>query len=144
MEGSVISDAVNLAARLEMLTKLYKAKVLISEDTCLKLTPGSFALRMIDKVAVKGKSEAVKVFEVLDAEAEDVMALRVKNIARFDEAVTLYQTQKIKDALALFESIYNDDPTDMVAALYIERCSNFLKDGWDASTWDGVNRMQTK
>ena len=144
MEGSVISDAVNLAARLEMLTKLYKAKVLISEDTCLKLTPGSFALRLIDKVAVKGKSEAVKVFEVLDAEAEDVMALRVKNIARFDEAVTLYQTQKIKDALALFESIYNDDPTDMVAALYIERCSNFLKDGWDASTWDGVNRMQTK
>lgn len=144
MEGSVISDAVNLAARLEMLTKLYKAKVLISEDTCLKLTPGSFALRMIDKVAVKGKSEAVKVFEVLDAEAEDVMALRVKNITRFDEAVTLYQTQKIKDALALFESIYNDDPTDMVAALYIERCSNFLKDGWDASTWDGVNRMQTK
>ena len=144
MEGSVISDAVNLAARLEMLTKLYQAKVLVSEDTCLKLTPGAFVLRMIDRVAVKGKSEAVKVFEVIDADAIDIMSLKVKDLARFNEAVTLYQMQKIKDALALFEGIYNDNPADMVAALYVERCCNFLKDGWDASTWDGVNRMQTK
>ena len=92
----------------------------------------------------KGKSEAVKVFEVIDADAIDIMSLKVKDLERFDEAVTLYQTQKIKDALALFEGIYNDNPADMVAALYVERCRNFLKDGWDTSTWDGVNRMQTK
>lgn len=144
MEGSVISDAVNLAARLEMLTKLYKAKVLISEDSCLKLTPGLFAVRMIDRVAVKGKSDAVKVFEVLDAEADDIMALKVRNKARFDEAVTLYQAQNIHEAQTIFADIHDNNPADMVAHLYVERCESLLRDGWDASTWDGVNRMQSK
>ena len=144
MEGSVISDAVNLAARLEMLTKLYQAKVLISEDTFLKLSPDIFNVRMIDKVAVKGKSEAVKVFEVLDAEAADIMALKVADKVRFDEAVSLYQAQKFNDALTIFIAIYDNNPSDMVAHLYIERINGFLRDGWDASTWDGVNRMQSK
>lgn len=144
MEGSVISDAVNLAARLEMLTKLYQAKVLISEDTYLKLTPDIFAVRMIDKVAVKGKSEAVKVFEVLDADSDDNRALKVKDKARFDEAVTLYQAQNINEALTLFTAIYDNNPADMVVCLYIERCKSLLKDGWDTASWDGVNRMQTK
>lgn len=144
MEGSVISDAVNLAARLEMLTKLYQAKVLISEDTFLKLSPDIFNVRMIDKVAVKGKSEAVKVFEVLDAEAADIMTLKVTDKARFDEAVSLYQAQKFNDALSIFITINDNNPSDMVAHLYIERINGFLRDGWDASTWDGVSRMQSK
>ena len=99
---------------------------------------------MIDKVAVKGKSEAVKVFALLDAEAADVMTLKVADKVRFAKAVSLYQAQKFNDALTIFIAIYDNNPSDMVAHLYIERINGFLRDGWDASKWDGVNRMQLK
>ena len=71
MEGSVISDAVNLAARLEGLTKLYKTPLLISEATRNKLTPDAFGLRLIDKVAGNGKEDPVLIHEVLDAEVPE-------------------------------------------------------------------------
>ena len=71
MEGSVISDAVNLAARLEGLTKLYKTPLLISEATRNKLTPDAFGLRLIDKVAGKGKEDPVLIHEVLDTEVPE-------------------------------------------------------------------------
>ena len=57
MEGSVISDAVNLAARLEGLTKLYQTGVLISGETYLALNKETFNARLIDRVAVKGKQK---------------------------------------------------------------------------------------
>ena len=60
MEGSVISDAVNLAARLEGLTKLYKTPLLLSEETLLKIGDSIFDTRLIDKVAVKGKENRIR------------------------------------------------------------------------------------
>lgn len=65
MEGTVISDAVNLASRLESLTKSYNAKILISEFTLQHLQkPETFNIHFIDKVQVKGRVQAVKIFEV--------------------------------------------------------------------------------
>ncbi|MCP4701903.1 MAG: HAMP domain-containing protein [Gammaproteobacteria bacterium] len=66
MDGTVISDAVNLAARLEGLTKLYRAPLLLSEYSRLKLKDDSkYRIRMLDHVKVKGKSESINIYEVL-------------------------------------------------------------------------------
>lgn len=67
MDGTVISDAVNLAARIESLTKTYGVSLLITQHTYNQLAdPRAFAIRPIDVVVVKGKTEAITVYEVYD------------------------------------------------------------------------------
>jgi class 3 adenylate cyclase len=144
MEGSVISDAVNLAARLEGLTKLYKTKLLISEATFKKLTLEVFKPRLIDKVAVKGKEASVLVYEVLDAEAPEIFEKKHGTIKLFEQGFDLYQNQRFEEALPLFRQCLELVAEDTVAALYVERCQNLISGGWNTENWDGVNRMETK
>jgi adenylate cyclase len=144
MEGSVISDAVNLAARLEGLTKLYRTPLLVSEATRSRLTPDAFRMRLIDKVAVKGKEESVLIHEVLDAEAPEEREVKLGTLDAFNEGWELYQNQHFKRANAQFQECLEQAPDDTVAALYVERCEALLSNGWDAENWDGVNRMDTK
>ncbi|MEC7888087.1 MAG: adenylate/guanylate cyclase domain-containing protein, partial [SAR324 cluster bacterium] len=144
MEGSVISDAVNLAARLEGLTKLYKTQLLISEATYKKLTLEVFKTRLIDKVAVKGKESSVLVYEVLDSEAQELFEKKHGTIKLFEQGFDLYQNQRFEEALPLFCQCLELAADDTVAALYVERCQNLISGGWNTETWDGVNRMETK
>ncbi|MDP6583120.1 MAG: adenylate/guanylate cyclase domain-containing protein, partial [Anaerolineales bacterium] len=79
MEGSVISDAVNLAARLEGLTKLYQIPLLISETTMQQLPTDSFSIRLIDRVSVKGKKDPILVYEVLNPELPKIREGKINN-----------------------------------------------------------------
>ena len=144
MEGSVISDAVNLAARLEGLTKLYRTPLLVSEATRSKLTPDGFRTRLIDKVAVKGKAEPVLIHEVLDAEAPEERDARLATLESFNSGWTLYQNQQFERAKTQFQACLDQASGDPVAELYVERCESLLSGGWDVEAWDGVNRMDTK
>jgi len=144
MEGSVISDAVNIAARLEGLTKLYRTPLLVSEATFEKLTPERFQMRLIDKVAVKGKIEPVLIHEVLDAEAPEELELKLTSLDAFNKGWELYQNQQFERAKTQFQACLGQAPGDPVAELYVERCESLLSGGWDAEAWDGVNRMDTK
>jgi hypothetical protein len=144
MEGSVISDAVNLAARMEGLTKLYKTLFLISEATFKKLTSEVCKPRLIDKVAVKGKKASVLVYEVLDAEAPEVFEKKQTTLNLFEQGFDLYQNQRFEEALPLFCRCLELVAEDTVAALYVERCQILISGGWNTETWDGVNRMETK
>ena len=69
MDGTVIADTVNLASRLEGLTKRYGASILMSEHTLSKMTqPQAYLTRFLGKVQVKGKNIAVSVFEIYDGD----------------------------------------------------------------------------
>ena len=144
MEGSVISDAVNLAARLEGLTKLYQTGVLISEETYLALNKETFSVRLIDQVAVKGKKKSVMVYEILDADSDEIRILKQSDLQNFDKGFKLYQTQNIKKASGLFENIVANNPDDGVANLYLDRCTKLLETGWNSEIWDGIYRPQIK
>ena len=144
MEGSVISDAVNLAARLEGLTKLYKTPLLISETTMNQLTPEAFKTRLIDRVAVKGKVDPVLVYEVLDPELPEIMEEKIFHLDHFKNGFDFYQNQQFEKALELFKECYKNVPEDRVSGLYIERCEMLISKGWNAETWDGINYMDTK
>ena len=100
MEGTVISDAVNLASRVEGLTKVYGAPIVISNDTYTKLErPDDFNIRHLDRVKVKGKSEWVEIVEVLDGEDENRRSRKLASRKEFDAAVADFQARRFADAL---------------------------------------------
>ncbi|MGE5505307.1 MAG: GAF domain-containing protein [Actinomycetota bacterium] len=142
MDYTVIGDGVNLASRLESATKQYKAKILISEFTRARLK-GTYRMREVDRVVVKGKTKPVAVFEVLEFHTDtsfpnmkgvlDTFAygLKAYRSARFDEAEKAFA-----DALALH-------PGDGCSQVYLDRCK-VLKADPPGPDWDGVWVMKSK
>ena len=144
MEGSVISDAVNLASRLEGLTKNYKAGIIISEETYKNINKDLFAIRFIDLVAVKGKNKAIKIFEVFDADLEKLKQLKIETLNDFKKAIKGYFEHNFENSLKLFSRINKINPDDKVTEIFINRCKKIIKEGWNPDLWDGVNRLSNK
>ena len=144
MEGTVISDAVNLAARLEGMTKQYGAAILISETTlaCLR-EPQEFSLRIADKVIVKGKTEPVTVWEVLDGDSDEVRHLKQSYLLDFERGIEMYYQQQFYHGAECFERCLEIFPGDKIAAIFLERCNNYRHTVF-ADDWDGVERLETK
>ncbi|MEG3899292.1 MULTISPECIES: adenylate/guanylate cyclase domain-containing protein [unclassified Microcoleus] len=123
MDGTVISDAVNLASRIENLTKNYGVSLLITQQTFDRLTnPADYAVRVIDKVQVKGKSEWVTVYEVFDADLPEVKAGKLATLQVFTEALSLYNMKSFREAAVFFADCLRQNPGDKVAGIYLDRC----------------------
>ncbi|MEG4342597.1 adenylate/guanylate cyclase domain-containing protein [Microcoleus sp. A003_D6] len=123
MDGTVISDAVNLASRIENLTKNYGVSLLITQQTFDRLkNPADYAVRVIDKVQVKGKSEWVTVYEVFDADLPEVKAGKLATLQVFTEALSLYNMKSFREAAVFFADCLRQNPGDKVAGIYLDRC----------------------
>ena len=143
MEGSVISDAVNLASRLEGLTKIYGANILVSEMTHNALAD-EFVSRRVDLVAVKGKEKPVGIYEIIDGEPNQGRVLKEKTTASFNEGVSYYYAQEFEKASSCFRRVLELNVGDQAANRYLDRCQILLREGWDPATWDGIERLQIK
>ncbi len=127
MQSTVISDAVNLASRLEGLTKIYRTSIIISQDTLIKIdNPGLYNYRFLDMVKVKGKKEKVYIFEILDGEPEHIKKLKIETKNLFGQALQIFKDEDYKKALELFSQIFKINKFDTVAELYIQRCESKL------------------
>lgn len=123
MDGTVISDAVNLASRLESLTKEYGVSLLISHQTLARLdNPTEYSLRFIEQVKVKGKSKAVGVFEVFDGDEPQIKEAKLATKAIFEEGLFFYHQQFFREAEQRFADVLRLNPADKVAQIYLERC----------------------
>lgn len=124
MEGTVIADAVNLASRVEGLTKIYNTPLLITEHTHIKLhDPYQYNIRLIDAVTVKGKTEEVTIYEIFDADEPEIIALKRETLMEFEQGFVLYHSEAPEDAKQLFEQVLAVNPHDKVAQIYLKRCA---------------------
>lgn len=118
---SIIGDGVNLASRVEGLTKYFGANIIITEFTKQQLTL-EFPLLYLANVIVKGKSQAIKLYEVL-SETKDKEFKVIEN--EYHEAITLYETKEFEKAKTIFEQINQLFP-HKIHGLYIQKCEEFL------------------
>ena len=128
---TIIGDDVNLASRLESLTKYYGVGVLISEATKNQLGD-KFLLRPLDRVAVKGKKDAVKIFEVVTLTTQ-ATAEQLAWVARFESALKAYYRRDWAGA----EKMFREFGADKTAQVFIERCQKYASDE-PTSDWDGT------
>lgn len=137
---TVLGDAVNLGSRLEGLTKFYGIKLLIGEETAKDLD--GFLLRLIDKVKVKGKHEAVECYEHIcfEATAGEQLKARVK---AYHKALDAYHQQQWEDAQAQFETLLKGEPDCLLYKVYLERIET-LRDADLPADWDGAYTHTSK
>jgi adenylate cyclase len=131
---TVMGDAVNLASRLEGLTKEYGVGVLVSENIVRAVR--GFVYREVDKVRVKGRQEGVAIFEPIGAQGE-VGGDTLAEIARFHQALAHFRGQRWEEAEALLEELAAAAPAVKLYRLYRERIAHFRANPPGAD-WDGV------
>lgn len=144
MEGTVISDAVNLASRLEGLTKLYGVSIIISEQALFSLhQPTRYTFRFLDRVQVQGKKETVAVFEIFDGDPPDMVALKLKTQPAFERGLLHYHSQEFTQAKTFFEDVITQNPQDKAVHLYLKRVNYFSEYGVPPN-WEGVEALTEK
>lgn len=142
MDYTIIGDGVNLASRLESACKQYGARILVSQFTMAQLR-GTYRTREIDLVVVKGKTQPVAVFEILDYHTEETYPNLVDALAYFRDGLAKFRQAKWQGAIKQFEQVLALNPEDKAAKLYLQRCQQLAENPPDAD-WDGVWVMDSK
>ena len=127
MDTSVISDSVNVAARLENLTRRYSIDIIVSEETLDRLEdPDQFSWRPLDRVQVKGKMRPVKIYEVFSGDSPEVQELKRQTLGDFKQALELYYARKFTDANLCIAHVLAQNPEDkLVPSLSAAYCLGY-------------------
>ena len=138
---TAVGDTVNLASRLEATNKTYKTWILISDKTQVG-TRGQILTRPVDKVAVKGKANAILIHEVLgkiESETPELRKIIDLTVLGFDH----YLAQRFQQAMDCYTQILGLNKEDHLASYYIDRCKGFLFFP-PPSDWDGTYISHSK
>jgi two-component system sensor histidine kinase ChiS len=123
MQSTVISDAVNVAARLEALSKVFKAAIIASSETFRRVSDTNlFQGRCLGKVRVKGKTQPVAIYEIFDGYSPEVVELRLKTKADFEKGIEAWQKLDIAECERFMRKVMEVNPNDQAAVLYVHRC----------------------
>ena len=133
---TVIGDGVNLAARIEGLTRFYGVPLIVGESTAAAAP--EFSYRELDLVRVKGKQEPVRIFEPLEAGA-----FVAEDLERYHQALTSYRARDWCRSDKIFAALAQAEPACPVHALYRRRIADFIATPPDGA-WDGVEVFNEK
>jgi class 3 adenylate cyclase len=126
MDSTAIGDAVNLASRIESMTKVYGTPILISESTFNDLAdPLKYCIRVVDRVVVKGKTKPVTVFEVFDADPDPIKDMKLKIRKQFENIISHYDMREFEEIIKLMEESLKIFPEDKTAKFHIEQCQKY-------------------
>jgi len=127
MEGTVISDAVNLASRVQDLTKEYGARIIISVDVFSRLNdPNMYNYRFLGYVEIKGKKKPVAVFEIFDADPPELKKIKMATKDDFERAMFHVNSADPEKALQIFLEINAKYPMDTVVSKLISNLEKQL------------------
>ena len=144
LEGTVISDVVNTAARMEGLTKRYKSPILISEQTLKELDqPIKHNYRFMEHVKVKGKIQSTSVYEIYDSEPQEIIKLKNGTQEILDQGIHAYYKQKFAVAAEHFQQSLSNYPNDRIAQIYLELAEIYERNGIP-DEWNGEIEMTEK
>lgn len=142
MDGTVISDAVNLSSRLEGLTKQFGVSLAISGQTLSKIkNTGSFNSRFLCKVKVKGKEKAVKVYEIFDGDNEQIRNLKQKIKKTYEIGMVHYLNKEFSKAVTDFDNCLKIYPGDETSKRYLRRSAQYVVSGVPEG-WEGVESVE--
>jgi len=142
MDYTIIGDGVNLASRLEGACKQYFARILISEFTLARLR-GTYRIREVDSVIVKGKQQPVAIYEVLDYHTPESFPNLLEAVQYCKGGLEYYRKAQWEKALRTFGEALRLNPQDHLVEMYLERCRR-LQANPPGADWDGVWVMQSK
>jgi adenylate cyclase len=144
MDGTVLSDEVNLASRVEGLTKLYGVDMILTDKVVAQLSnPSSFDLRQIDRVKVKGKQKPTTIYECFAADSVIIADKKRALSGKWQEALQEYYVRNFDAATKLFKEIDAVIGEDRISRLYIKRCQELLIAGLSPE-WDGTYALTSK
>lgn len=128
MSGTVIADTVNLSSRIESLTKRYGAGMIISKDTLDRMEePDKFSTRYLGMVQVAGVNEVATLYEVMDCLDEEPRLMKEESKMAFREAVRLYHTGELKQALDALKKLEEENKDDKAVSLYAQYIENKIE-----------------
>jgi adenylate cyclase len=139
---TIIGDSVNLGARLEGANKQYKSNIMISENT-YRYVKDKIIVRELDLLVVMGKSEPIRVYELIGLEEEALSKEKLQLVKLYTNALAHYRRREFDDAIIGFESVLQINTNDFPSQLYIER-SYLYKKSPPPENWNGLFILQTK
>jgi class 3 adenylate cyclase/CHASE2 domain-containing sensor protein len=135
MNLTCLGDGVNLASRLEGANKPYNTLMMISEPVCTRLNLDIFSTRFLDNLAVKGKKQPIKVYELrgyLHEEKEEWLKAK----KHYDKAIDCYLNRDWNQSIKLFKKVLKLVPEDSPSEIFIARSLAFKKNP-PPEDWDG-------
>ncbi|MDJ0796095.1 MAG: adenylate/guanylate cyclase domain-containing protein [Calothrix sp. MO_167.B12] len=142
MDYTVIGDGVNLSSRLEGVTKDYGCDIIISEYT-YKLCRDRIWVRQLDKIRVKGKNQAVTIYELIGDRQTPLDSQTEEFLFHYHAGRAAYLSRNFQQALLCFKAAQRINPTDMVVNIYIQRTENYQKFP-PLESWSGIWDMSLK
>jgi len=159
MDYTVIGDTVNLASRIESLTKHYHHPLIVSEYI-FEATKEKFLYRKIDNVRVKGKNKSVGIYaiysgfygsdskklrsgEISDIPTVSSLLINRETISNYNKGLRVFYMREWKLAEEYFLNALEADKNDFLSQLYLERTHKFMQTPPEED-WDGVITLLEK
>lgn len=142
-DTTVVTEVVNVTARLEGLTKVYGARIIASAAVVSNLfEPEAYNLRPLGELQILGSARAISAFEVCDGDAADILLHKRATLATFATGIAAYRRGDFIMAAKAFSELVQQEPRDTVARFFAERSRRRGELG--SLAWDGIDRHETK